>query len=86
MRVRVAPLHGVWLIGRWFMMGLVVLVVLVVETSIPFYRAPSSTCVSPAQWGLMTWCAMVAQLKASGGRTLALGRFWRKAARGRSWG
>lgn len=88
MRVGVATLHGVWLIGRRFMVGLIVLVVLVVEAAVPLHGAPSSTCVPPARRGMMTLagCTMVGQWEASGGRTLALGRFWRKAARGRGWG
>lgn len=85
-RVGVTPLHGAWLIGRWVMVRIIVLVVLVVETAVPFHGATSSTCVSPARWGRMAGWAMVGQLEASGGRTLALGSFWRKAARGWSWG
>lgn len=63
MGVWVAALHWALLVGRWFMLGLIVLVVLVVKTAIPFHGATSSTCVSPARWGMMTLarCAMVGQ-------------------------
>lgn len=80
--VRVSTLHGAWLVSRWFVVGLKVLVVLVVEAAIPFHGATTSTCVSPARRGMMTLA--VGQRKAGRGRTLALGRFWRKAAR--RWG
>lgn len=88
MGVGVATLRGVLLIGRWFMVGLIVLVVLVVEAAIPFNGATSSTCVPPAGWGMMTlagW-AVVGQGEASGGRALALGRLRREAAWGRGLG
>lgn len=43
MGVGAATLHGALLIGRWFVVGLIVLVVLVVEAAIPFHGATSST-------------------------------------------
>lgn len=88
MGVGISALHGALLIGRWFMVGLIVLVVLVVEAAIPFHGAASSACVSPARRGMMPLAgrAMVGQWEASGGRALALGRLRRKAAGGRGWG
>lgn len=88
MGVGVATLHGALLIGRWFMVGLVVLVVLVVEAAIPLQGSTSSTCISPARWGMMTLarCAMVSQWEASRGRALALRRLRRKATGGWGWG
>lgn len=88
MRVGVATRHGTLLIGRWFMVGLIVVVLLVVEASIPFHGATSSTHVSPTRRGMMTlagW-AMVGNWEASRGRTLTLGRLRRKVPGGWGWG
>lgn len=48
MGVGTDDLHGAWLISWWFMVGLIVLVLLIVEAATPFHGATSSTCVSPA--------------------------------------
>lgn len=68
--VGVTAWHGVLLVGRWFMVGLIVLVV---ETALPFHEAAPSTCVTPARWGMMTLAgrAMMGQREASDRRTLA---------------
>lgn len=82
MRVGVPTLHGVWLIGRRFM---VQLIILVVKAAVPFSRAPSATCVSPAGWWWVVTLAggaMVSHRQAGGGRALDLRGLWRKVARG----
>lgn len=88
MGVGVDNLHGALLISRWFMVGLKVLVLLVVEAAIPFHGAASSTGVYTARRGMMTlaWCAMVGHWEASGERTLALWRLRRKVAWSWGWG
>lgn len=85
MGVGVDSLHGALLIRRWFMVGLVVLVLLVVEATISFNGA---TCVSPARLGMMTmtWCAVVGHWEDRGERTLAWRRLRRKVAWGWGWG
>lgn len=88
MWVWVSTLHGALLIGRWFMMGIIVLVVLVVEAAVPLHGTASSTRVSPARRGMVNLprCAMMRQWKAGGVRGLPLGRLRRKATWGRGWG
>lgn len=82
----VTTLHGTLLIGRWFMVGLIVLIVLVVEAAIPLHGTTYSTCVSPTRSGMMTLagCAMVGH--AGRWSTLNLGRLRGKATRGWNWG
>lgn len=41
--VRVSTLHGTWLVGGWFMVRIIVLVLLIVEAAIPFHGTASST-------------------------------------------
>lgn len=88
MGVGIDDLHGAWLISWWFMVGLIVLVLLVVEAATPFHGATSSTCVSPAQRGMVTMagCAMVGHWEASGERNLALRSLRGKVTRGWGWG
>lgn len=88
MGVGVDNLHGVLLISRWFMVRLKVLVLLVVEAAVPFHGTTSSTCVSPAKWGMVTLagCAMMSHWEARGERTLALWRLRRKMTWSWGWG
>lgn len=83
--VRVATLHGVLLVSRGFMVGVIVLVV---EAAVPFHGAPSSIRVPPARRGVMTLAgyAMVGWREDRGGGALALRRLGRKVPRGRSGG
>lgn len=76
-RVGVATLHGILLVSRRFVVGLIVLVLLVVEAAVSFHRAAPSTCVSPAGRWVVTLAggSMVGEGEASRGRPLALGRF-----------
>lgn len=70
-RMGIAPLHWTLLIGRWFMVGFIILIV---EAAIFFYRA--APCLSPTSRRVMT---LSGQGGASGGRNLERGRFRREA-------
>lgn len=79
----VDDLHGVLLVCRRFMMRFKVLVLLVVEATTRFNRAPSAW-IRPARWGMMNMSGrdMVGHWKTSGERGLGRRRLWRKMARG----
>lgn len=87
-RVGVSTLHGAWLIGRRFMVRIVVLVFLVVEAAVPFYRPTTTACVSPARWWVMTLarCGVLGHWDSSRWRSLSLERLWGKVPRDWGWG
>lgn len=85
MGVGVDDLHGRLLVGRRFVVGIEVLVLLVVEAAVPFHGAAPPTRVPPAGRAVLSMArrAMVGHRKA---KTRTWWRLRRKVARGWDWG